>query len=198
LLLLSLDLKTSFESQRTSSMVPWQDIVVAIDTRWFHDPDEKAKRRKSKYHKTTEPPDPPNHIGLHGNVQAGLMRGGAVVVHSRTWKRKDYSLRQWMVKWPVRHLIEAARRAWPVNGGRVIIVFYCKSGRHRSVACAEAFSRVLNKVAWVQQENVEHLSSMSWGFGTCGGCPQCRRWSADHGSVDDHLAGLEHHLHKPQ
>ena len=62
-------------------------------------------------------------------------------------------------------------KAEPV-GAPVHIMFFCKKGRHRSVAVALLVGQAL--LMFGQAVSSEHLSSHTWPFDTCNNCNECR------------------------
>ncbi len=55
-----------------------------------------------------------------------------------------------------------------------VIAFFCKKGRHRSVACAAIFYECIRRCSHVMLVGPpEHLSSSYW-YMLCDNCPTCR------------------------
>ena len=58
------------------------------------------------------------------------------------------------------------------DAGTIFITFYCKSGRHRSVACAVIMAQLLEWDGYTVQET-RHLCSEWWPRHTCNMCSEC-------------------------
>jgi len=99
--------------------------------------------------------DPSNvqHIGVHPTILSGM-------VANRGFRRWLASLRD-----------EVKQAASQTNHIRV--AFYCKSGRHRSVAGARLFKHCAEAEGW-GCEQVEHLSRKHWKHICQGTCAECR------------------------
>jgi hypothetical protein len=97
------------------------------------------------------------------------------------------SLAEWMAQLPIKSLAGQAAQPWPQ--GKVCVVFCDVHGRRTSVACAEAFSRLLSTLDldWVQQEPVLHASCQAWGWVTCQNCKECQQQRRGHEVVDQLL-----------
>ena len=98
-------------------------------------------------------------------------------------------LAEWMAQLPVKLLARRAAKTWPP--GKVCVVFCDTHGTRTSVACAEAFSRLVSTLDldWVHQEPVLHASSQTWSWTTCRNCEQCRRQQRQgHKDVDQLLS----------
>ena len=79
------------------------------------------------------------------------------------------------------HLGDALSRADTAHP--VIVAFYCKSGKHRSVGLAWALTKILRERDW----NVElrHTMREYWHIGSCRECAECAR------DTDEKLALLD-------
>jgi hypothetical protein len=59
------------------------------------------------------------------------------------------------------------------DAGTMFFTFYCKSGRHRSVACAVIMGQLLEWDGYAAQE-IRHLCSEFWSRATFNMCRECR------------------------
>jgi hypothetical protein len=124
-------------------------MIVPVDCRMFFDPAGHT-----------------GHVGLHSRVVEGVVR------------HPEFAA--WMagvVRGIDSHVQEAASQGTPARGLRVVVAFYCKSGRHRSVAAA---SLVAGCIATSDFERLglvfgdtTHLARGFWGGRMCNGCAEC-------------------------
>ena len=158
------------------------------------------------------------HLGLHGDVQLACLKDGARkydisgqgllgyvstpssdtsimplaergYLSTPSSDTSIMSLAEWMARMPVKYLALRAAQPWPQ--GKVCVVFCDIDGRRTSVACAEAFSRLLSTLDldWVHQEPVLHASCQSWLWATCQNCEECRQQQTQgHKEVDQLLS----------
>lgn len=154
-----------------------QDVVQAVDCRDFHDPERDRERRSETWTKAN------NHVGLHHTVVAGMGKFGAEVYNQGTRRKEHWLLTDWWQEfvlepfWDKLAEYRAKLRAWqgagPVTTGdrpRLIVVFFCKWGRHRSVAMQSIFIFVCQHLKWVRLVSASHLSEHTWRWKTCGNC----------------------------
>jgi hypothetical protein len=166
--------------------------VLAIDCRDFYDPQRhKEKARGGHFGRD-------NHIGLHHTVFSGLLRGGAQVYDRRARKKEDMPLQDWWQRFvlsPLRKKIQLFRehlKAWEsrhsgvesscrarLERPRLAVVFFCKWGRHRSVALQSAFLSICQRLKWVRVSESSHLSELSWRFSTCNCCQALDAFAGD-------------------
>ncbi len=74
-----------------------------------------------------------------------------------------------------RQVLVFLRRLQRREEDEVFVAFYCKSGRHRSVACSCIFERIFADMSWSVLET-QHLSSWCWEWVKCqrrGVCRAC-------------------------
>ena len=80
---------------------------------------------------------------------------------------------EWMraTKANIMRLMHLKRVDNPGGVPNLEIVMVCRSGKHRSVACAELTAFVLEQLGWTV--DVEHIHNFKWG--KCkGGCKRCQ------------------------
>merc|ERR1719433_1608705 len=71
-------------------------------------------------------------------------------------------------------------REQPLGPLDIVVAFFCRMGRHRSVAVAELFSHIGKEVENLHVREVKHLSKPHWSKNMCkGGCEECRSDSQD-------------------
>ena len=153
-----------------------EDEVVAIDCRSFHDPQRDHGRK----------PPAQNHVGYHHTVLAGLQRGGAKVWDSTRKKEFEISLAEWWREcvaaplWNSAMKVAAKMRSQQASATqavvvpKLVVVFVCKYGRHRSVALQRCFIQAIADVPWANLSDSSHLASHSWRFATCNLCQDSR------------------------
>ena len=86
----------------------------------------------------------------------------AIVTHS------DFATVWSRVTW---HLSDALSRAAPTSP--VVVAFYCKSGKHRSVGLAWALTKILRERDWGVE--LRHTMREYWHIGSCRECAECAR-----------------------
>ena len=73
-------------------------------------------------------------------------------------------------------MLQAMRETNP-HSAQVTLVFLCKSGRHRSVACARVAAEVASVYPAFRLTAVTNLTPMSLSSWNCGECAACAFWS---------------------
>ena len=160
-----------------------QDQVLAIDCRDWHDPQRRQEKARGGHRREL------NHIGLHHSVYSGLLRGEAQVYNQRAGKKEDVKLRAWWQRfvlapfmkkvqshcehleaWEARERSRESRDRARLERPRLVVVFFCKWGRHRSVALQAAFVSICQRLSWLRVSETCHLSSHSWMWVTCNCC----------------------------
>ena len=154
-----------------------QDEVLAVDCRDFSDP-QRHKDKASGRLRGHE-----NHIGYHHTVFKGLLRGGAQVYNQRTHRKEQVPLIDWWEKFVLLPLwnkmlhLQEKLKAWGKQRvsdrgvkPRLFVVFFCKWGRHRSVAMQNCFIFICQHLKWARLAEASHLSSHSWKWVTCDCC----------------------------
>jgi len=82
---------------------------------------------------------------------------------------KDPRFGQWFFNQSLAVLAAAQAHSGP---GRLHVICFCRTGRHRSVAAAAMLSRLLAKFTeW--HVRTEHLADKQWQFQTCNSCDDC-------------------------
>ncbi len=116
-----------------------------------------------------------NVLGFHTSIQA------PIVLREPEASRSGISERfaRWLEAFRgefLRRLREIRRGIEGAQGGRLAVGFFCKSGRHRSVACATLFKDLLLRglVRGVRYDGTHHQASFAWFPATCGYCDLCR------------------------
>ena len=98
----------------------------------------------------------------------------AEVMHriASSWKFKE-----WMraTKAIIMREVQIKRVDNPGGVPNVEIVMVCRSGKHRSVACAELTAFVLRHLRWTV--SIEHIHDEHWGRWCKGGCNRCQKCS---------------------
>jgi hypothetical protein len=125
--------------------------AIAIDCRGFPDPDHHNRDRNSV-----------NHLGFSPRIIAGVVnhRGFA------EWLRR------------VKRRVRAEETQMGLQGDVLALCTYCKSGRHRSVACAVILEYILRQSGYTMTWNT-HLAGHKWARRTCNYCDECRAPSAE-------------------
>ncbi len=117
-----------------------------------------------------------NVLGFHTSVQAGIVfsdpNGMRMDISPRFTGWLDSFCRDFLQR------VEAIRRA---GEGALAVGFFCKSGRHRSVACSALFRTVLERgiAQGVRYDGSHHQASFAWFPSTCGYCSLCT-FSGEH------------------
>ena len=135
-------------------------VDFIIDCRLFPDPDAQALTRHPGTH-----PEVLDRITRHRNFQ------GTVCQVQRRMKCI---------------MAEKRERAGPNEKLELVAAFYCKKGRHRSVAMAECFRHVVENLEGFRVREAKNLSEANWPKGTCKGtCQECL-------ALEDGLADKKH------
>merc|ERR1712060_987238 len=62
----------------------------------------------------------------------------------------------------------------PVQSSPLVVAFYCRAGKHRSVACSVILEHIFRAEGW-DCPAPKHLSSPKWSKGCCKGqCYECK------------------------
>ena len=148
-----------------------QDVVVAVDCRGFSDP----QRSRHRHDRAQD-----NHLGYHHTVLAGLRRGGAKVWDPKRNKNVNLTLREFWIQFVAQPLWDGANKvaikmrqlqaSKSAVVPRLLVVFVCKYGRHRSVALQRCLVHALAVVPWANLCESSHLASHSWQHKTCNQC----------------------------
>ena len=117
---------------------------LEFDCRQFRDPERRHGR---------------NHIGLNGFVLLSIARNSLF---------EDF-FGDVMRRIVVRGTGSGARQRTALH-----VVFYCKKGRHRSVAMAHLAAVALSSLSNWSASTV-HLADHAWPFETCNNCVECAR-----------------------
>ena len=141
---------------------------MAIDCRDFHDPDRDRQRGPNRL----------NHIGYHHTVFRGILRHGANVYSAAQKRKVGQTLKEWWTQNVLTPLWSSCQRLAGSAAGRstcpvppkVIVVFFCKWGRHRSVCLQNCLVRSMPALHWAELIESSHLASHSWSFATCNFC----------------------------
>jgi len=142
------------------------DEVVAVDCRDFHDPDR---------HSHCKADADANHLGFHHSVMKGLIKNGARVWRPHLHRKVDVPLGDWASEFVLAPLWNAIMKVRKEAGSaarqkNVVMVFFCKWGRHRSVALQTCFLKAMPFVPWLELKNASHLAAHSWLWSTCNFC----------------------------
>jgi len=121
-------------------------------------------------------------LGFHHSVVAGLVKHGAKVWRQALHEKKPQPFSDWFSEFVLlpfwsktqRWISQSATRSSSSFRGRVVPVFFCKWGRHRSVAMHDLFLPLLGAFEWVSLDETSHLASQSWQFTTCNYCEDCK------------------------
>ena len=127
------------------------EVSLIHDTRRFRDPAGVGSLSRSLR----------NHVGIHPENLRGMVQHRAF----SGW---------------IRHLRDDVMEAFR-DAAELSLAFYCKSGRHRSVAAARFMQHFAEFEGWSVQ--VEHLSRFGWGRTCSGLCAECRDTGAGGGDV---------------
>ena len=121
---------------------------------------------------------------MHPTVIQGLLRGGARVWNPQSRQKEQMELQTWWRDFVLSPVWSTAQRLLGSRslGGsapRLVVVFFCKYGRHRSVALHSLFVFIVDFFKWLRLVDAAHLSSSSWGYTTCQRCQAvCMFWCA--------------------
>ena len=128
-----------------------KSVLLAVDTLQFHDPHHE--------------PGLKNHCGLHPAILDGLLRNPE---EFKTVCRKVKRMAN-------RDMCRLQLGPFAGQGRARCILFYCRSGRHRSVGCSELIRWCLDKDQeeegphkFLQVPPPLHLSSRGWKKLCCG------------------------------
>ena len=161
-----------------------QDAVIAVDCRNFHDPNRHQRGGSAPRNK---------HLGFHHTVMEGMLQHGAQVWRVTAGRKVQQPLKDWWGEFVCAPFWDAAMKvrgqrqqsrggsssssggsAPAPSAGRVVVVFFCKWGRHRSVALHECFTKMMEAVQFATLVESSHLASHSWSFTTCNFCQAAR------------------------
>ena len=163
------------------------DEVVGVDCRDFHDPDRPKRDRENQNRPWGSAgraaSDDENHLGAHHTVMNGLVKHGANVWRPHLRRKENVPFGEWVsefvlgpfwnavVKIRAASLQASARSAGSAAPKKkVVVVFFCKWGRHRSVALQTGFLKAIPIVPWLSLQDATHLASHSWLWSTCNFC----------------------------
>jgi hypothetical protein len=117
---------------------------LEFDCRQFRDPERRHGR---------------NHIGLNGFVLLKIARN---------------SLFEGFFGDAMRRIVVRGTGSGATKRSQLHVVFYCKKGRHRSVAMAYLAAVALSVLSNWSASTV-HLADHAWPFETCNNCEECAR-----------------------
>ena len=142
------------------------DEVVAVDCRDFHDPDR---------HSHCEADADANHLGFHHSAMKGLIKNGARVWRQHLYRKEDVSLGDWVSEFVLAPLWDAIVKVRQPAGSaaqqkKIVVVFFCKWGHHRSVALQTSFLNAMPSVPWLELKDASHLAAQHWTWSTCNFC----------------------------
>ena len=120
--------------------------AIALDCRMFPDPDHHNRDRDSV-----------NHLGFSPRIIVGVVRHRNFAEWLRHVKRRVLQEEITMNR----------------HGDMLALCTYCKSGRHRSVACAVIMEYILSNLGYTVT-TATHLASHKWQQRTCNHCHECR------------------------
>ena len=119
---------------------------IAVDCRMFPDPDHHNRPRDSV-----------NHLGFSPTIILGVVRHRNFMEWLRDVKRRVLQEEITMNR----------------HGDMLALCTYCKSGRHRSVACAVIMEYILSNLGYTVT-TATHLAGHRWQRRTCNHCHECR------------------------
>ena len=166
------------------------DEVVAVDCRDFHDPERRSKTQDrsssskdagsaawGNWGRRQAWPDEEkvNHLGVHHTVMQGLTKHGANVWRRHLRRKEKVPFGNWVCEFVLGPLWNAVRDLQKAGSAaahqkKIVMVFFCRWGRHRSVALEACFLRALPCIPWAQLKDASHLASESWLWSTCNFC----------------------------
>lgn len=133
------------------------DLMVIQDVRHFRDPasSQQAKQNADQ-----------RHTGLHASVQNPLF-------HPPRDAGSNYPDAFQLMRATCRTLLDLIVTERQTGRQVVVhVIWFCNAGRHRSVAFATVFHKVLSGLTrW--RCSVAHLSRKHWQYGCCDGCQEC-------------------------
>ncbi len=137
--------------------------MCVVDTRALHNPDDNTHRM---------------HFGTHP-------ANFASIVHHRYFKG--------VVGPAAVAMLRALKEDSPPGGRTLTLVFMCKSGRHRSVACARVAAEVATVYPSFRLTAVTNLTPMSVMPHSCGMCEACAFWNRTWDAREKALtSGVQH------
>ena len=90
-------------------------------------------------------------------------------------------------------MLGALKENGPPGEATLTLVFLCKSGRHRSLACARVAAEVVTMYPDFRLTAVTNLTPMSVVPHSCGMCEACAFWSRNWEAREKALAsGVQH------
>jgi hypothetical protein len=108
-------------------------------------------------------------------VMKGLTKHGANVWRPHLHRKEGVPFGNWVCEFvlgpfwnAVRGILKAGSAA--AHQKKIVVVFFCRWGRHRSVALQTCFLRALPCLPWAQLQDASHLASDGWLWSTCNFC----------------------------
>ena len=159
------------------------DEVVAVDCRDFHDPDRHRHAGNAGSAAYAEI----NHLGYHHSVTQGLTKNGARVWRQYLHRKEEVPFKDWVSEFVLAPFWNAAMKCRPgrseagsaARPKKIVLVFFCKWGRHRSVALQTSFLNAMPIIPWLELKTASHLAARSWTWSTCNFCAV---WALDFNS----------------